>query len=51
MDAVINDGRIVNEVAVMSNLVNDCPYYDILYCETHDCCECDMREEDNNDDT
>ena len=25
----------------------ECPYYDLYYCETHDCCECDYKEEEN----
>lgn len=25
----------------------ECPYYDPYYCETHDCCECDYKEEEN----
>lgn len=25
----------------------ECPYYDPYYCETHDCCECDYKGEEN----
>lgn len=24
----------------------ECQYYDLLYCETHDCCECHYKEEE-----
>lgn len=27
----------------------ECPYYDPYYCETHDCCECDYKEEEENE--
>ena len=27
----------------------DCPYYDPDYCETRDCCECDYKEEEEED--
>ena len=25
----------------------DCLYYECDYCEGHDCCECELKEEDN----
>ncbi len=25
----------------------ECPYYDPYYCETHDCCGCDYKEEED----
>lgn len=27
----------------------ECPYYDPYYCETRDCCGCDYKEEEENE--